>query len=176
MDENAINSARGSNESDAAGQRRSRRDRQTPRGFADVAKLFEALPPHAIEAEMSLLGSMLWDSKIVGDVVAIVRSGGDFYRPAHTAIYDAMVELYDKSGGLDLITLNQALIDKGLLDAVGGLNYLVSLAEGVPGASAATHYARLVREKATVRDLIGAAGEILHDAHTSRDLSYRAAA
>ncbi|MFO0827003.1 MAG: replicative DNA helicase [Phycisphaerales bacterium] len=159
----------GSREGGEGGGKRGRGERGATRGFADVAKLFEALPPHAVEAEMSLLGAMLWDPKVVGDVVTIVRTGGDFYRPAHASIYDAMVELYDKNGGLDLITLNQALVDKGLLDQVGGLDYLVSLAEGVPGASSATHYARLVREKATVRELIAAAGEILRDAHTARD-------
>src|SRR5215813_6358477 len=144
MDAFAGKSELGAKDSDRS--KRPRRDREAQiRGFADIAKLFEALPPHALEAEMSVLGSMLWDPRVVGDVVTILRSGGDFYRPAHSAIYESMVEIYDRNGGLDLVTLNQRLVDKGLLDAVGGLDYLVALAEGVPGASSATHYARLVR-------------------------------
>jgi len=80
-----------------------------------------------------------------------------------------MVELYDQVASLDLVQLNQRLVDKGLLEEVGGLDYLVQLAEGVPSAANAAHYARLVREKATVRELIVAAGEILQEAHGARD-------
>ena len=60
------------------------------RDWRHLSRLFEQLPPHAIEAEMSLLGSMLVDPQVVGDVVLLVRGGDDFFKPANGAIYDAM--------------------------------------------------------------------------------------
>jgi replicative DNA helicase len=82
-----------------------------------------------------------------------------------------MVELYDRHSSLDIVQLNQLLIDRNVLEAVGGLDYLVQLANSVPSASNAAHYARLVKEKAMVRQLIGAAGDILYDAYHSPDAS-----
>jgi len=116
---------------------------------------------------MSLLGSMLVDPQVVGDAILIVRSGDDFFKPANGALYDAMVELYDRHGALDIVQLNQLLADRDVLEAVGGVNYLVELAHAVPTAANAQHYARLVREKSAIRRLIDAAGEILHDAYHS---------
>src|SRR4051794_40296622 len=65
------------------------------RDWRHLANLFESLPPHAIEAEMSLLGSILIDAQVLGDVIFIVKRGEDFYKPANGAIFDAMVALYD---------------------------------------------------------------------------------
>lgn len=132
-----------------------------------AAGLFEALPPHAIEAEMSLLGAMLIDHRVIGDVVTIIKSASDFYKPSHGAIYEALVELYDTTASVDIVTLNQRLVDRNVIEAVGGVGYLVRLAESVPSAAFAEEYARVVREKAIVRDLIQAAGEILVEAHES---------
>ena len=132
-----------------------------------LSRLFEKLPPHATEAEMSLLGSILIDAQVIGDVVMILRGGEDFYKPANGAIYDAMVELYNERSTLDIVQLHQLLVDRGTLDAVGGLDYLVELADAVPSASNVVHYARLVREKSKVRDLIAAAGDILYEAYHS---------
>ncbi|MGA1467324.1 MAG: replicative DNA helicase [Phycisphaerales bacterium] len=149
----------------AAPRRRPRFDRAAP----DVGRLLQAMPPQALEAEMSLLGAMLWDHRVVGDVVVVLRGGEDFARPAHRVIYDAVVELYDKVGAVDVVQLHQRLLDRGILDEVGGLDYLVQLAESVPSAANAVHYAELVREKAILRELIEAAGEILEDAHHGRE-------
>jgi replicative DNA helicase len=137
------------------------------RDWRQLSRLIEQLPPHAIEAEMSLLGSMLLEPQVTGEIVLALRGGEDFFKPANGAIYDAMVELYDRHGALDIVQLNQLLADRACLDAVGGLNYLVELANAVPSAANATHYARLVREKASIRRLIEAAGDILHDAYNS---------
>jgi replicative DNA helicase len=134
---------------------------------ADLTRLFEALPPHAPGAEMSMLGAMLWDHKVIPDVIGIVSSGADLYRPAHGTIFDAMIELYDKYGSLDVEQLAQYLVDRDILEEVGGIDYIAELAESVPSASNAPHYARMVREKATLRELIEAAGATLHEAHTS---------
>ncbi len=118
---------------------------------------------------MSLLGSMLIDPRVTGDILMIVRSSEDFYKPANGAIFDAMVRLYDENASLDLVQLNQKLADNGTLEAIGGLDYLVDLANAVPSAANAAHYARLVREKAALRQLIEAAGEILYDAYHTPD-------
>ncbi|MCZ6836124.1 MAG: replicative DNA helicase, partial [Planctomycetota bacterium] len=139
------------------------------RDHRQLARLFESLPPHALEAEMSLLGSMLIEPQAIGDVVLIIKSGDDFFKPANGAIFDAMVDLYDKHASMDIVQLNQMLADRAVLDSVGGLDYLVQLANAVPTAANASRYASLVRDKATIRQLISAAGDILYDAYNSPD-------
>ncbi|MHC5024100.1 MAG: replicative DNA helicase [Planctomycetota bacterium] len=137
------------------------------RDWRHLSTLFEKLPPHAIEAEMSLLGSMLIDPQVIGDVVMAIGGGDDFFKPANGVIYQSMVELYDRTSALDLVQLNQLLVDRGALAAVGGLDYLVDLANAVPTAANAMYYARLVRDKALIRRLIDVAGDILYDAYNS---------
>ncbi len=139
------------------------RSRVDPR---DAKRLLDAAPPHAIEAEMSLLGAMLIDPRVVGDVIQVISSGVDFHRPANGAIFDAMIRIWDRSATLDVVQLNQHLLDKGVLQDVGGVAYLVELAESSPTAAHAQEYARLVRDKATLRELIRAAGEILAQAQS----------
>ncbi len=133
----------------------------SPGGAQRLARLFDRLPPHAIEAEMCLLGSILIEPRVLGDVTFLVRNGEDFYKPANGAIFDAMVELYDAHGSLDVVQLVQRLNDRDVLDAVGGQDYLVEIANAVPTAANAPHYARMVRDKSMVRRLIEEAGEIL---------------
>jgi replicative DNA helicase len=135
----------------------------------EIGRLFEKLPPHAIEAEMSLLGSMLLDPQVIGEVVQIISKGEDFFKPAHGAVFDAIVELYDEHSRLDLVTLHQLMLDRGVLEAIGGEDYLAELAMSVPSAAHAEYYARLVRDKAIIRQLIGIAGEIIFDAYNSPD-------
>ena len=103
-------------------------DLYTPRGDVateaqrrDIAALFGAEPPVALEAEMGLIGAIIWDPKVVGDVIAIVRNGEDFSSPRHGRIYDAIVEIYERHATVDIVLLNQLLTDRGLVDAVGGL-------------------------------------------------------
>ena len=135
----------------------------------ELGKLFDRLPPHALESEMALLGSMILDAKVIGEVVQIVKSAEDFYKPAHGAIFSALVELYDRHNAGDLAMLHQKMVDKGILDDTGGPDYLLQLAESVPAAVNAPHYAKIVAEKSLIRRLIAAAGEILHTAYTSGD-------
>lgn len=140
-----------------------------PRGPGSVSKLFDRLPPHALEAEMSLLGSMILDSNVIGEVVQIIAGSADFYQARHAILYDTLVQLYDQSIPIDLVQLRQYLADHGTLEQVGGVQYLLELAESVPSASSAAYYARIVRDKAILRRLIDAAGEILHKAYTCPD-------
>ncbi len=134
-----------------------------------LARLMESLPPHALEAERCLIGSILLEPRVLGDVTFVVRDASDFYKPANGAIYQAMVELYDAHASLDIVQLAQRLVDRDILDAVGGQDYLVDLASCVPTAANAQHYARIVREKAMMRRLIAEAGEILTRAYDSSE-------
>src|SRR5262249_36486550 len=77
------------------------------RDWRQVARLFEALPPHATEAEMSLLGSILIDPQVLGDVIFLVKRGEDFFKPGNGAIFDAVIELYDRHSAVDIVQLNQ---------------------------------------------------------------------
>ena len=156
----------GLNTKDGVNHGRDTDSSQTVVRNVELTKLLGAVPPHAQEAEMSLLGAMLFDPRMIADVVTLVKSGRDFHNPAHGVLFDVMVGLYDRTASLDMVQLNQVLTDKGLLAEVGGLDYLVNLAGSVPSAANAAHYARIVREKATLRDLIAAGGEILRDAHS----------
>jgi replicative DNA helicase len=154
-----------------SGDRSSRRRDAVRRAVADpaeVARLFSALPPSAPEAEMSLLGAMIVDPKVISDVIGIVSQPDDFAKAGHGTIFQHMLALYDSTATLEIVSLVQRLKDHGVLEDVGGSTYLMDLAEGVATAANAAEYARLVREKATLRELIRAAGEILVDAHQSR--------
>lgn len=135
----------------------------------EIGKLFDKLPPQSLEAEAALLGSMILDARVIGDVIEIVKEAEDFAKPAHGAIFQACVKLYDKAQSLDMVQLHDHLKAADLLDDIGGLDYLISIAESVPSAVAAPHYARIVRDKATLRRLIQAAGTILLEAYEGQD-------
>lgn len=123
--------------------------------------MFDKAPPHSIEAEMCLLGSMILSHEVIDDVLPIVSRSEAFYREAHGAIFDALVRLHsDKQTG-DLPQLLQSLKDAGVLDQVGGPDYIVELAESVPSPANAPHYAKIVWAKAKRRGLAQAAGTIL---------------
>ena len=133
----------------------------------ELGKLFDKLPPHAIEVEMALLGSMILDGQMTGEVLQVLHGPDDFYDQKHAAIYEILIHLYDHNQSIDMVQLNQHLKDKGLLDQVGGLDYLIQIAESVPSATSAVHYARIVRDKSILRGLIDASGTILYDAYHS---------
>ena len=116
---------------------------------------------------MSLIGSIILDPAVCGDVVQIIRTAEDFFRPAHSELWSAILQLYDTHQSVDVVQLQQLMEDRGTLEQAGGLDYVVELADSVPSAANAVHYARIVREKAMVRQLIKASGEILREAYTS---------
>lgn len=134
---------------------------------ADLARLFDKLPPQAPEAEMALLGSMMLDYQMIGEIVQIIGGSDDFAQPRHGAIYQTLVDLYDEHQQVDVVQAKQKLADRGQLEQIGGVAYLVEIGESVPHASGASYYAQIVHDKAMIRRLIDAAGHILHDAHTS---------
>ncbi len=135
----------------------------------EIGKLFEKLPPAALEAECALLGSMILDQRVISDVVEIIKGGEDFSKPGHSAIYEALVYLYDHNIPVDIVQVTQRLEDVQQLETLGGVDYLVMLAESVPSATSAPYYAKTVREKAMLRSLIDVAGRTLHTAYTTSD-------
>lgn len=123
------------------------------------------LPPQNLEAERAVLGSMLRDNRVIGDVLQIIRKDDYFYDPAHRAIFRAIVDLYDHGQPADLVTVSERLYQQKLIEEVGGYAYLASLWDATPTAAHAEHHARIVRDKAIIRDLIHASNEILSLAH-----------
>ena len=124
----------------------------------DITQL-EKIPPQSLEAEMSLLGSVLLDKDSMLKIADIVQPE-DFYKNAHAQIFEAILELYQKNDPIDLLTLSNRLAEKGHLEQVGGHSYLVSLTSAVPTASHIVNYANIVHKKATRRRLLAAAHEI----------------
>lgn len=118
------------------------------------------LPPQNIEAEQSVLGSILLENSAVNKVLEVL-SAGDFYNEAHRKIFNVTVELSERNEPVDLITLSNALKDRSMLDSVGGTTYLASLVDNVPSAANVANYARIVKEKAILRGLITSATEII---------------
>jgi len=130
----------------------------------DTVRLLKAMPPNAQEAESALLGCLLVDPSAVGDVVSVIRSPEDFFQDRHKVIYANIVSLYDSSASVDVVRLVQQLTDRKVLDAVGGFEYLVRLSESMPSAQYVMEYARTVRDKATLRQLIDASSVTVHEA------------
>jgi replicative DNA helicase len=127
----------------------------------------ERLPPQSREAERSVLGSMLRDNAVIPVVVQLLRQGGeDFYADAHQRIFQAIVSLNDRGGQpVDVVLLAEELKQRGWIEDVGGYAYLAELWDAAPTAANAEYYARIVRDRAIVRNLIHAGTEILRDAY-----------
>ena len=139
-------------------------------GGRDLQKLFDRLPPHSLEAEMAVLGSMIIEPSVIDEVMELITSGDAFYSEAHAVIFDTLRELHDRVQAGDLVQLQEALRNKGVLEDINGVEYLVRLAEQTPSAANAAYYARIVRDKAQLRALIDAAGSILYDAYHAGEL------
>ena len=118
---------------------------------------------------MALLGSLIIEPGVIDDVMEFVISGDAFYSEAHALLFETIRELHNRTQSGDLVQLTEALKGKKSLDDIGGLDYLVRLAEQTPSAANAVHYARIVRDKYQLRRLIEAAGEILFDAYHTGD-------
>ena len=129
-----------------------------------VVAAAERTLPHNLEAERSVLGAILVHNDAF-NLAAQVIDAADFYRDAHRRIFDRMVSLNERHQAIDFVTLKEELARGGDLDEVGGPAYVASLADGVPRATNVEYYARIVKEKATLRNLIYAANKILSNAY-----------
>jgi replicative DNA helicase len=117
------------------------------------------IPPHNNEAEESVLGAIMLSAE-AANLIMDKLEPEDFYVPAHQAIFDSIVQLYNANQPIDPLTVSDALHRKGELDRIGGAGYLTDLMEGVPTASNIEYYAEIVEEHALRRRLIGAGGQI----------------
>ena len=118
------------------------------------------VPPHDIEAEQAVLGSMLTDKEAVFSALELLKEDS-FYREDNRAIFAAIVSLYAKSEPIDIITVKAELIENGSFERVGGLEYLASLPERVPTTANVDKYIKIVEEKAMMRNLILTANELI---------------
>lgn len=117
------------------------------------------MPPHNIDAEISLLGSLLLDGSTM-DRVADTVGKDDFYKNEHRIIYEAMLDLFTHQKPIDILSVSSVLQEKAALNEAGGSSYLTNLVNSVPTASSAGYYAEIVRKKKILRDLIGISHEI----------------
>jgi replicative DNA helicase len=115
----------------------------------------DRIPPNNLQAEMAVLGSILVDREMMATVSEILQPS-DFYGYVHETIYSALIALYERGEPLDKVTVSEELRRRELLDKVGGVPYLSLLMETVPTAASAEYYAKIVREKSTLRGLIHA--------------------
>ncbi|MBV8155840.1 MAG: replicative DNA helicase [Candidatus Eremiobacteraeota bacterium] len=130
-------------------------------GARVIPQSIDRIPPHNLEAEMAVLGSILVDKEMLEMVDEILRPG-DFYAHVHQTIYDALLDLYrnDPRGPIDKIVLSEELRRREALERVGGLSYVSALMDTVQTAASAKYYATIVHEKAILRSLIHAGTEI----------------
>lgn len=119
------------------------------------------IPPHSVEAEQSVLGSILLDKEAMISVSETLVPE-DFYKEAHKVIYESMLKLYNSQSEIDLITLTDELRDQGYLDDIGGIAYITSLSTIVPTTSNIKYYINIVKEKSISRQLISAANDIIN--------------
>ncbi len=118
------------------------------------------VPPHDVEAEQAVLGSMLTDKDAVISAIEVLKVE-DFYRTDNKSIYEAIMNLYNKAEPIDIITVKDELESLGKFEQVGGLEYLASLPDKVPTTANAMKYIKIVEEKSTLRNLIKTANEII---------------
>ena len=120
--------------------------------------------PHNLDAERSVLGAILLDNETFNTAIAIITSAA-FFRDAHRRIFEGMTVLVERRSAIDFVILREELERSGELEEVGGAAYLASLVDGVPRATNVEYYARIVKEKATLRSLIYAANRIVANAY-----------
>ncbi|WP_332838883.1 replicative DNA helicase [Nocardia bovistercoris] len=129
---------------------------------------FGRQPPHDMAAEQSVLGGMLLSKDAIADVLEVLRPG-DFYRPAHQAVYDTILDLYGRGEPADPVTVAAGLDRRGELKRIGGAPYLVTLTQTVPTAANAGYYAEIVAEKAILRRLVEAGTRIVQYGYAGAD-------
>ena len=121
---------------------------------------FDRTPPQDVAAEQSVLGGMLISKDAIADVIEQLK-GTDFYKPAHEAVYDVILDLYGRGEPADAITVVAELTKRGEMGRIGGAPYIHTLISMVPTAANAGYYARIVRERAVLRRLVQAGTRIV---------------
>jgi replicative DNA helicase len=129
---------------------------------------FERTPPQDVAAEQCVLGGMMLSKDAIADVVEVLR-GPDFYKPAHQAVYDAIIDLYGRGEPADAVTVAAELSKRGEIARIGGAPYLHTLISSVPTAANAGYYAKIVQERAILRRLVEAGTRIVQLAYSTGD-------
>jgi replicative DNA helicase len=143
-----------------------------PNGSGRAAKpetvaLGDRLPPHNLEAEQGVLGSILWENEVMHEVAGFLRVE-DFYRDTHQVIFAAIRDMYEQRRGIDAVTLADELRRRGQFDQVGGNDALAEITGSVPHAANGRYYAEIVKEKAVHRQLIEYATEIIREGYSNQ--------
>ena len=128
------------------------------------------IPPYSLDAEQSVLGSMLLDKEAVAAASEVLQ-GEDFYSDSHKEIFEAILDIYDRGTPVDLVTLAEGLRQRGSLEAVGGGSYIAGLSASVPSTANVRYYIRIIEEKSILRKLIAASNSIIKESYeASEDL------
>lgn len=130
--------------------------------------MIQRIPPNSVEAEQSVLGAMLLDKEAISTATEVI-GGEDFYREAHKEIFEAIVDIYNRSEPVDLITLTEKLKTRKTLDAVGGITFLTNLMDAVPTTHNVKYYAKIIEEKALLRRLIRTSNDIISKSYSASE-------
>jgi replicative DNA helicase len=130
--------------------------------------LLERVPPQNLEAERSVLGSMLLEKEALSTVIDILTEE-DFYNDGHKKVFSAIINLFENNKAVDLVTATEELRRGGDLEEIGGAIYLTNLLNSVPTAANVEHYAEIVKEKAVLRSLINAATQIVTTGYEDKE-------
>jgi len=122
--------------------------------------ILSKLPPQSLEAEESILSSILSDKSALLEILEILRPE-HFYKEAHKKIFKSIIEMFEKNEPTDLVTITNSLREKNTLESVGGAAYLSRLIDSIPMAPNVVHYAKIVRQKSVLRNLISKANAIM---------------
>ncbi|HWR61726.1 MAG TPA: replicative DNA helicase [Clostridia bacterium] len=133
-----------------------------------LTDMIQRIPPNSVEAEQSVLGAMLLDKEAISTATETI-SGEDFYREAHKEIFEAIVDIYNRSEPVDLITLTEKLKTRKTLDAVGGITFLTNLMDAVPTTHNVKYYAKIIEEKSLLRRLIKTSNEIISKSYQAAE-------
>jgi len=149
----------------AANRRNDQESGKTP------GNIFDRVPPQSIDAEMSVLGSIMIDNEALGKILETLEPAC-FYRNAHRRIFEGALSLYERNEPIDLITLSEELKRKKVLDEVGGTYYLTELSETVPSAANIEHHAGIVFSRFLLRKLIEESAGIARDCYEAQEDVY----
>lgn len=130
--------------------------------------IVKRIPPHSLEAEQSIIGSMIMDREAIGIALEHIDQH-DFYHPDLKIVFSSIIELHNRNNPVDLVTLQDQLKKDDSLDRIGGVEYLSKLAMSVPTSAHIKNYASIVKEKSVLRRLIKTGQDIITDSYESKD-------
>ena len=146
---------------------RTQNQKKTAAPQQQTSLLGRSLPANS-EAERAILSALLIDDQQVGSV-AETLSPNDFYTPANRTVYEAILDMAQARKRIDLVTLQDELTKRGVLDQIGGVVYLITLQEDIPAVGMVEHHAKIVKEKSVLRSLIGSAASIITECYSQDD-------